>query len=208
MLARHGDALGTTGVPASRTQMMALRYDPNAAAMMAAQLAGDNTAALTGVLGRAPTSSELYLAHFLGTGGATRFLGALASDPDQSAAALLPKAAVGNSGIFYDASGAPRSVGAVMALIQARMDGALQDAPAPAPGEFATTGDLGGLGAPPVTPLEAGPIAQQFSDAQAAGDPPATSMADTLRSTFDLGGDGTAPALVRSAYDRMQALGL
>jgi hypothetical protein len=150
-------------------------------------------------------------------------LGALAADPGQSAAALLPKAAAANSAVFFEPSGAPRSVGAVMTLIQTRMDAALQgggqDVSAPDPGNFATTGDLGGLGSLAVTPPEPGPIAQQFSEAQASGDATTgvgagdgTSMAETLRSTFGLAAEGTdsgaAPAFVRSAYGRMRALGL
>lgn len=205
MLARHGDALGLSGA-AAPGRMLALRYDPKAAAMMAAELAGDNSNALTSVLGRAPTASELYLAHFLGTAGATRFLGALAADPDQSAAALLPKAAAANSTVFF-ANGAPRSVGAVMALIQTRMDAAMDNAgdadPASANIAGAMTGDLSGLGAPPVTPLE--PVAAPPDPAA-----PGTSMSDTLRDTFGLAADsaGSAPDFVRSAYGRMQALGL
>lgn len=205
MLARHGDALGATGVPTtSHARLMALRYDPNAAAMMAAELAGDNSAALTTVLGRPPSSSELYLAHFLGASGAMRFLGALATNPDQSAATLLPKAAAANAEIFFEAGGAPRSVGAVMALIQTRMDGAMADVNDPDPSSLATTGDLGGLGSPPVAPLEPVPIAQ----APATSASP--SMSETLRDTFGLApdGPGTAPDLIRSAYGKMQAFGL
>lgn len=220
MLARHGASLGldatgnAAGLPTSRAQLMALRNDPNSAAMMAAELAGDNTTALTGALGRAPTSSELYLAHFLGTGGATRFLSALATDPTQSAAALLPKAASANRAVFFDPGGAPRSVGEVMTLIQTRMDTAMQDVSGANVGSFAMAGQTG-----------MAPLAQQFAQTQTTtgdaaqtttepvptdtgGD--ATSMADTLRNTFALSGDspGTAPAFVRSAYGRLQAFGL
>ncbi len=217
MLARHGAALGLDATAGATARSMALRYDPNAAAMMAAELAGDNTAALTTVLGRAPTAGELYLAHFLGAAGATRLLGALATNPDQSAAALLPRAAAANAAVFFDTGGAPRSVGAVMALIQTRMDGALQNENVSDPAGFATTGDLGGLGSPAVIPLGPGPIASQFTDAQTTSEAPAaegggtTAMSDTLRTTFGAGEEsatGTAPAFVRYAYGRMQAFGL
>ena len=208
MLARHGAALGLGGNagdatgPASgaaQAQLMDLRYDPDTAAMMAAELAGDNTAALTTALGRAPTSGELYLAHFLGAAGATKFLGALATDPGQSAAAVLPQAAASNRAIFFDA-GAPRSLGAVMSLLQARLAVAMQD-----------SGDPGnGITGPVAAPTEPLPIAQQFAAAQAEGAETSPSMADTLRDTFALAGSnaGAAPAFVRTAYGRMQALGL
>ena len=244
MMARYGGALGIDptadpadptavsgaaqgNTPVSRAQLMALRYDPNASAMMAAALAGQNSAALTTALGRTPTSSELYLAHFLGSAGATQFLGALAANPGQSAAALMPKAAAANRAVFYDASGTPRSLGAVMTLIQTRMDAAMRDT-----GDPAGNGAGDGWAAPGATAIalaqpqtDLGPIGQQFTAAQAeAGShEPATSgslavsatasMADTLRNTFALAGDtagsaGAAPAFVRSAYGRMQALGL
>jgi hypothetical protein len=40
--------------------------------------------------GRAPDASELYTAHFLGADGAAKFLSALSTNPDQSAAGLCP----------------------------------------------------------------------------------------------------------------------
>jgi len=221
--------------PASRAQLMALRSDPGAAAMMAAELAGDNQTALTGALGRTPDASELYLAHFLGSDGATKFLSALAADPAQSAAALLPKAAASNGGIFYDASGKARSVGDVMGLLRGRLATAMQDTPVGAGqssfgqgmdglGPLVFSGDSVGLSAS--TPDDAagqaggqpgqtqGPLAGDFAaarSAMAAGGNAASSMADTLKSAFGLAsasGDGTTPAFVRAAYGRMQALGL
>jgi hypothetical protein len=85
-----------------RTQLLALRNDPRLSALMAGELANDNRAALQTVLGRDPDNAELYLAHFLGADGATRFLTGLGVNPDASAAALLPKAAAANRPIFYD----------------------------------------------------------------------------------------------------------
>ena len=246
-LGRHGDALGGvaglgTGSgsvaaalhdPAQRARLMALRSDPGAASMMAAELAGDNQTALTGALGRAPDASELYLAHFLGPDGATKFLAGLSTDPSQSAAALLPKAAASNNGIFYDASGNARSVGDVMALLRGRLATAMQDTSASGAqgsygpgmdglGALVFSGDASeGAGALSASTPEdttntqaGGPLAGDFAAAQAAmtqGGNAAPSMADTLKSAFglaDTGGDGTIPAFVRAAYGRMQAMGL
>ena len=67
----------TVGDPALRSQIMALRFDPEISSLMAAELARDNSAELSGFLGREPDAAELYLAHFLGAGGARSFLGAL-----------------------------------------------------------------------------------------------------------------------------------
>src|SRR5690606_36575096 len=78
----------TISDPKLRSQVMSLRFDPDAASLMAAELAKDNQAALRGRLGREPDYAELYLAHFLGRDGASRFLTELQSNPGQSAAAL------------------------------------------------------------------------------------------------------------------------
>lgn len=203
--------------PATRARLMALRNDPDASAMMAAELAGDNQVALTNALGRTPDPAELYLAHFLGSDGATKFLSALSTNPDQSAAALLPKAASANTAIFYDAGGAPRSVGAVMMLMRARMAAAMADTPAGAAGASQPTL----LGGPVFAPTDVaagngqslpdtagGPIAQEFAAAQGQAGASA-SMADTLSATFGLASaDGAVPGFVRTAYGRMAALGL
>ena len=90
MLDKHGAAYGLPGAgdAASRSQLLALRSDPELSALMAGERANDNRDFLSGLLGRDPDPSELYLAHFLGAEGAGRFLSALSSNPAQSAAAL------------------------------------------------------------------------------------------------------------------------
>ena len=49
---------------------MKLRDDPDAASSMAAVLTQSNSFKLTGKIGRRPTDGELYMAHFMGVGGA------------------------------------------------------------------------------------------------------------------------------------------
>lgn len=110
-LARAGSAM--------RATILNLREEPQAAALMAGELARDNGARLAATLGRAAAPAELYLAHFLGAEGASRFLGALAETPDSSAAALLPTAAAANRGVFYD-GGRPRSLAEVFDRFAAR----------------------------------------------------------------------------------------
>lgn len=99
--------------PALRDTILGLRTDPQLAALMAGELAADNSAHLAGTLGRQPEPVDLYLAHFLGAAGATDFLTAWSADPDRAAASLFPKAAAANRSIFYDASGAPGSLGEI-----------------------------------------------------------------------------------------------
>lgn len=194
--AQHGldwaEAAIARGDPGARRDILALRYDPELSALMAAELAGDNRDALRSSLGREPDPAELYLAHFLGAEGAGRFLSALAEDPMQAAAGILPKAAAANRGIFYEDGGAPRSLGGVMELMRGKLGAAMRGAqPGPAQewGAFASRGGNPPSGSAPLAPA------------------PRPSMAETLAATF--GGAGQAmPDHVRSAYGKLQVFGL
>ncbi|MEO0464078.1 MAG: transglycosylase SLT domain-containing protein [Pseudomonadota bacterium] len=108
--------------PLQRSAILAMRNDPQVASLMAAGLAEDNRSALIPILGRQPDHSELYLAHFLGAGGAGRFLSAMQSDPGQSAAALFRRPAAANRAVFYEASGAPRTLAGVMDFLSAKLE--------------------------------------------------------------------------------------
>ncbi|WP_240197935.1 transglycosylase SLT domain-containing protein [Novosphingobium sp. P6W] len=215
--AEHGmgwasDAIqGGTLDPATRAQVMGLRYDPQVSALMAGELAADNRADLTARLGREPDAAELYLAHFLGSAGAGQFLEALAQNPNQSAAGILPKAAAANRGIFF-LGGAPRSVGSVMALMRGKVAGAMEgDFPPGIGGEW--TPGSPSLGYESVA-LEAasyqpsGPIAREFNAGlPAAANTGQRSMADTLQAAFGTSGSA-ASGHVRDAYSKLARLGL
>ena len=79
--------------PAMRREIMALRKDPSANAVMAGAFANSNAKVLTDRLGRKPTDGELYMAHFLGASGAARFINAAEARPDAQAANFFPTAA-------------------------------------------------------------------------------------------------------------------
>lgn len=211
----HGLGWASSGAadPAMRAQVLALRHDPQASALMAAELAGDNQVALTSALGRTPDSSELYLAHFLGAQGATQFLSALSVDPEQSAASIVPTAAASNRAIFFSGDGTPRSLGQVMGLLRTKLAGAMEGADVSQWAAYAPGLSAPGVSAAPAT-FSGGPVARAFQEAQAAAGANATgsrpSMAETLRQTFAMG-DGAAssvPANVRNAYNRLAAMGL
>ena len=85
----------------ARREVLDLRFDPQAASLMAAELASDSAAYLRGRIGRDPSGGELYAAHFLGPAGAARLIQAVESNPGQSGAALFPAAAAANRSIFY-----------------------------------------------------------------------------------------------------------
>jgi len=122
-LGRGGSA--RIGDPAARRAILDLREDPEIAALMAAGLAEDNRAKLMPVLGRQPDHTELYLAHFLGAGGAARFLAQLQTDPSQSAPALFRRSASANRSIFHEPGGAARSLAGVMDHLDSKMSRAL-----------------------------------------------------------------------------------
>ncbi len=107
--------------PQARRQILDLRRQPEAAAAMAAEFASDNRMHLESRLGRPAEPVDLYLAHFLGAGGAAQFLRAHDANADASAARLLPAAARANRSIFYDRAGSPRSFGEIRAHFAARI---------------------------------------------------------------------------------------
>lgn len=63
-----------------------------------------------------PSDKNTYMAHFLGAAGATQFLKAMQSNPDASAASILPEAAAANRSVFYNSNGSARSLAQVYAI--------------------------------------------------------------------------------------------
>lgn len=98
----------------ARKAVLGLKLDPHAASLMAGELASDHASYLRGRVGRAPTSGELYAAHFLGPKGSARLIEAAYSSPGASAAAMFPEAAAANRSIFYR-DGRAATVGEVYA---------------------------------------------------------------------------------------------
>jgi hypothetical protein len=109
--------------PALRNQILKLRNDPTANAVMAGAFTKINAAILSERLGRAPTEGELYIAHFLGAGGAAQLINLAATNPNAKAADFFSNAARANSSIFYDrGTGAARSVAEVRNVLTARYE--------------------------------------------------------------------------------------
>jgi hypothetical protein len=103
-----------------RRSIMKLRDDPVASSAMAAILTQSNSFQLTGKIGRRPTDSELYMAHFLGTGGAAKLISEASDNPQASATRMFPNAAAANRPIFYDRAGRGRSVSEVYSVLSTR----------------------------------------------------------------------------------------
>lgn len=106
--------------PAARNAIMKLRDDPDAASSMAAVLTQSNSFKLTGKIGRRPTDAELYMAHFMGVGGAGKLISNAEDNPNASGARLFPNAAEANRSIFYDKAGRARSVSEVYSVLTSR----------------------------------------------------------------------------------------
>ena len=116
----HADAITKTSSgdyavvdPTMRRAIMRLRDDPAASSAMAAVLTQSNSFQLTGRIGRRPTDAELYMAHFLGIGGAAKLITSAEDTPRASAVRMFPAAAAANRPIFYDRAGQARCVSEV-----------------------------------------------------------------------------------------------
>lgn len=118
MVEKYGDNVGLSEQAAAlrenkldgaaKADLLALRSDVAISGKMAAHFAIDNAKSLmsSGLNHIGPT--ELYLAHFLGAGGAKEFLTAMQANPNAAAADAVPVAAKANKGVFF-ADGVPRS---------------------------------------------------------------------------------------------------
>ncbi|MBB4267556.1 transglycosylase SLT domain-containing protein [Roseospira visakhapatnamensis] len=140
-IAQHGEkhglgdlsrqiVLDSRGRPRGRTpeaeaRILALRSNPRVSAMMAAEYAAENKAYLEYALGRSADATDIYLAHFLGPGGAVSFLRGMARDPNASAARVLPQAAANNPTIFAH-HGRPRSLRQVHGVLRATIQDAMR----------------------------------------------------------------------------------
>ncbi|GGE02292.1 hypothetical protein GCM10011529_05890 [Polymorphobacter glacialis] len=142
---------------AVRGAILELREDAGAAALMAGEFAADNGAVLQARLGRAVGAADLYMAHFLGVGGAVRFLTALAETPGRSAASVVPGAAGSNRGVFFGRGGEAKSVGEVYARFEGKLEvSAGEEGPlTPFASRVPLSREGRGGGEVPLTPLNA-----------------------------------------------------
>ncbi len=100
--------------PVIKAKIMALRDDPAFSSMMAGEYASGNKSKLERDTGGSAGATELYLAHFLGPSGASRFLTTLKANSSAQADQILPEAAAANRNVFYAKdSGRPLTVGEI-----------------------------------------------------------------------------------------------
>lgn len=117
-----GSGRFTVSDPATRRAILSLRTDPQVASIMAAEHASDNKAGIEQSLGREATGTDLYMAHFLGLGGARKFLSAMQDNPSRSAASMFPAAAHANRSIFFSPEGRPRGLSEIYDRFAGKLD--------------------------------------------------------------------------------------
>ena len=191
--------------PAARTAILKLRDDPAASSSLAAVLTQSNSFKLTGQLGRRPTDGELYIAHFLGVGGAAKLISNAEDNPQASGARLFPTAAAANRSIFFDNAGRARSVSEVYSELTSRYTSA---AVSPATrfalvsaGVTPTRTTLASA-APAIPPIDNAAYLSSFPDARSAapapvtlasGAPDAAPSSDPIFRSLFQGGERTQP---------------
>jgi hypothetical protein len=97
------------------------RFDPKKAAEVAEYFSKKQKTQIEKSTGREAGMTDMYMAHFLGAGGAGKFLKAKDKDPSQSAAALDPAAAKANKNNYYDKTGKERTVQEVYDLMDKKV---------------------------------------------------------------------------------------
>ncbi len=126
LMKRHGAEHGLSGLSDAISQdssghysvasgdtkqaILALRQDPKVSSLMAGEAANESQDQLTTAFGHKASSGDLYLAHFLGTGGAKKLIAAKQTDPSAQADQLFPQAASANRTLFYHTDGTPKTV--------------------------------------------------------------------------------------------------
>lgn len=94
------------------------KFNARANALMTAEHLKDNRAYLEKRLKRNVQFSEVYMAHLLGAGGASKLL---RGNLNRYAANLLPKAVRGNRDAFYKPNGKPRTVKEMRSYLDSKL---------------------------------------------------------------------------------------
>jgi len=176
--------------PSAKAAIMNLRNDPVASSAMAGAFTQSNSFKLTGAIGRRPSDAELYMAHFMGVGGAAKLINSATDTPNAIGASLFPAAAEANQSIFYERNGQARTVAQVYSNLASRYDAA-----ANAPATQRAMAAAGGMTAPTTlasasqaAPVDNAAYLSSFPDVRNVAPSAATQTADASVSAT------TAPA--------------
>ncbi|WP_232630515.1 transglycosylase SLT domain-containing protein [Methylobacterium sp. Leaf118] len=117
----HGGGI-TISDAGMRKRVLDLRNDPYVSGLMAGELIKRDRARIEARIGRELKTTELYLAHFLGTASAGKFLSLSADAPDKVAGQAFGRAARANRSIFTAKVGAKRR-NLTVGEVHERLDG-------------------------------------------------------------------------------------
>ncbi len=209
MITKSSDGTYSVADPTVRKAIMKLRDDPAVASDMAAALTQSNSFQLTGMIGRRPTDGELYMAHFMGVGGAAKLIGNAEDNPQASAARLFPNAAAANRSIFYDrTTGRARSVSEVYSVLEQRyasaaMSSATQSAMASVGGDIVRPAVVVASASPTssvaVPSLDSATYLSTFPDTRSAA-PAATASGTTMGSVTMTAAAAPSSPVFRSLF--------
>lgn len=107
------NASGKVEDQVTRAEILKLRNDPEICALMAGEFASENKNYLQNCINGDVGATELYMAHFMGAGGAAKFLNQMENNPAAIASKLFPDAARANKNIFYHKDGTGKSLAEV-----------------------------------------------------------------------------------------------
>ena len=105
-----------------RERILRLRRIPYLSALMAGEMITAHRATLVGKVARDPCFAELYMAHFLGVQGASRFIALLSDKPDDSARKAFPRAANANRALFFAKDATRKQKALTVAEVHGRID--------------------------------------------------------------------------------------
>ena len=101
-----------------KSTILNLRKNPELSALMAGEMSTQDKQYLQTNTDGPVGGTEMYLAHFMGAGGAAKFLNARADNGSASAAQMFPKEAHANKSIFFNsATGDARTLDQVYNLL-------------------------------------------------------------------------------------------
>src|SRR3954471_6375001 len=112
--------------PADKRWIMSLREDPYLSALMAGEMINRSRELLSKHSERSLTKGDLYLAHLLGDGGASRLLRLVEQKPEEKAPKAFPTAAKANRTIFSSGSSTTRKEASVLE-VQARVSSMIEN---------------------------------------------------------------------------------
>lgn len=130
-IVKGGDGRWTVTDKALKKEILDLRRDPRLSALMAGEYAKDNEKVLEAKLGRQASTHDLYLAHFLGAGGALKVLKGRTQEQEEGGGhpPELAGAAKANPEVFTDpVSGGARSLDSIYNTVERRFKRAMSDA--------------------------------------------------------------------------------